>query len=69
MIRAAQAVWTHSRILMFTGFLRTLSMMASTMCPPSSTGIGSMFRIARLTLRMTLNQSASFQPFSLSNSM
>ena len=47
----------------YAGFwLMIPSMQAMTMWPPSSTGTGSRFRRARLTLRITLNQSASLHP-------
>jgi len=64
-ITAAQLVCTTSSTRMFTGLRRIDSMIASTMWPPSRTGIGSMFRIARFTFKITLNQSASCQPRSL----
>ena len=65
MISTAQLVCTTSSTRMFTGLRRTDSISASTMWPPSSTGIGSKFRIARFTFKITLNHSASCQPRSL----
>ena len=51
--------------LPLTGLRRTISISASVMCPPSSTGMGSRLSSARFTFMNTLNQSASRQPSSL----
>ena len=62
MMRKAKPLWTTSSTRTLIGLRRIASMMASVMCPPSSTGMGRRLSRARLTLSTTLNHRARRQP-------